>query len=121
MKRNGSTKFSFLESVTTAFKKLFGFNAKTKLFKGIHVDDFPDSLNQFTLYLANGGVSPCAAALNCPCGCGEVIQLNLLEAARPCWKVREHPKGLVSITPSVQRTKGCRSHFWLREGEIYWC
>ncbi len=121
MKRDGLTKFSILESVTTAFKKFFGLRTKSKLFKSIHVEDFPDSLDRFTLYLENGGAAPCAAALICPCDCGEVIQLNLLVAARPCWKVREHLKGLVSITPSIQRTKGCKSHFWIREGEVYWC
>ncbi|MGE3343138.1 MAG: DUF6527 family protein [Vicinamibacterales bacterium] len=31
-----------------------------------------------------------AAALLCPCGCGDVIELNLVEQASPCWRVRQH-------------------------------
>ncbi|MGE0288414.1 MAG: DUF6527 family protein [Bradyrhizobium sp.] len=57
----------------------------------------------------------------CPCGCGEVIELNLLQQARPCWNAQEHQNGTVSVTPSVWRRKGCRSHFWLRRGRIDWC
>ena len=29
----------------------------------------------------------------CPCGCGEIIELNLLKQVRPCWRrarAREH-------------------------------
>ncbi|WP_436231260.1 DUF6527 family protein [Caballeronia sp. LjRoot29] len=57
----------------------------------------------------------------CPCGCGEVIELNLLKQARPCWSAEEHPDGTISLVPSVWRQRGCRSHFFLRRGGIEWC
>jgi len=120
MKKDGSTTLGFFESVTSAFKKVFNFFDKPKLFKSSRVEDFPDAMKRFTLYLANGGAAPRAAALICPCGCGDTIQLNLLTGVRPCWQV-EHTKGLVSLNPSIQRKNGCRSHFWLRNGEIIWC
>jgi hypothetical protein len=59
--------------------------------------------------------------LICPCGCGEVIELNLLEQARPRWSVQEHPDRTITLAPSVWRQKGCRSHFHLRRGRIDWC
>jgi hypothetical protein len=85
------------------------------------VDDLPDELRQRIVYLAGEGRHLWCAALVCPCGCGEVIRLNLLKDARPCWGVNEHPDGTVSIQPSVWREKGCRSHFFVRRGMINWC
>lgn len=85
------------------------------------VDDLPDDLLPRTLYLAGEGGHRWCAALVCPCGCGEVIQLNLLRAVRPRWEVVEHRDGTVSLEPSVWRQKGCRSHFFLRRGQVEWC
>lgn len=57
----------------------------------------------------------------CPCGCRQVLHMNLLPDERPCWQVTEHTNGTVTLHPSVWRKKGCRSHFWLRGGKIHWC
>lgn len=84
------------------------------------VEDLPDDLRPRTIYLAGEGGHRWCAALLCPCGCGQVIQLNLLKAVRPCWSVTEHGDGSVSIEPSVWRQKGCRSHFFLRHGRVEW-
>lgn len=51
------------------------------------------------------------ATLRCPCGCNTIIYLNLLEEYRPRWKVNGN-----SITPSIQRTVGCMSHFTITNG-----
>ena len=85
------------------------------------VDEFPDRLKPVTLYVAGEEPHVWAAAMLCPCGCGDVIELNLLEQASPCWSVRQHRDSTVSLTPSVWRTKGCRSHFILRNSRIEWC
>jgi len=85
------------------------------------VDDFPDVLQPATLYVAGEEPYMWAAALLCPCGCGDVIELNLLEQASPRWTVRAHRDGAVTLTPSVWRTEGCRSHFIIRNGRIGWC
>jgi len=60
-------------------------------------------------------------ALRCPCGCGETIWLNLLPDERPRWSVSRHPQGMFSVHPSVWRTAGCHSHFFVRSGRIVWC
>jgi hypothetical protein len=60
------------------------------------------------------------AAMLCPCGCGELLQMNLLPDERPCWRLVRHKDGTSSLKPSVWRKKGCRSHFWLRRGRIFW-
>lgn len=86
-------------------------------FRYATVEDFPESLEESKVYVADAW----GAALLCPCGCGDVIQLNLLKNVRPRWRVREHFDHSVSLTPSVWRRHGCRSHFFLRRGRIEWC
>lgn len=61
------------------------------------------------------------AELLCPCDCKNVLYLNLIPDEKPCWKVIIHKKNLVSLHPSVWRKVGCKSHFWLKEGKVYWC
>lgn len=85
------------------------------------VEDLPEELVPATLYLVGEGRHQWAAAMVCPCGCQDVIQLNLLAQARPAWSVQEYPDDTISIFPSVWRTKGCRSHFIVRRSRIEWC
>jgi Family of unknown function (DUF6527) len=90
-------------------------------YRGERVDDLPDVLKPFTVYLAGDEGHLWAAAMVCPCGCGERIELNLLSQARPCWTAQRHPNGTVTLMPSVWRQKGCKSHFFVRNGRIDWC
>lgn len=59
--------------------------------------------------------------MRCPCGCGYVIELLVVAEARPRWDVKVDANGLPTLTPSVWLQKGCRSHFWIREGRTIWC
>jgi hypothetical protein len=88
--------------------------------RSVAVDELPDSLAQRRLYLIGSGI-PWSAALICPCGCGQVIHLSLLPDDSPSWAVSFDRDGLPTLSPSVWRTKGCRSHFFLRHGRIAWC
>jgi hypothetical protein len=85
------------------------------------VEDFPDALKPATLYVAGEEPHVWAASMLCPCNCGDVIELNLMEQASPCWSVRQHRDGSVTLLPSVWRTRGCRSHFFVRQSRICWC
>jgi len=84
------------------------------------VDELPEKLKRQYLYLI-GAQIPWSAALICPCGCGEVIHISLLSDDSPCWKLRLSAEKLPTLSPSVWRKQGCRSHFFLREGNIVWC
>jgi hypothetical protein len=84
------------------------------------VEEIPDSMDRRFLYLIGEG-NPWAAAMLCPCGCGETIHLSLLQNDSPSWRLRLDRGGLPTLAPSVWRTKGCRSHFFLRQGNIVWC
>ena len=94
---------------------------RESVFRVVRVEDLPDDLKEHRVYLAGEGVNVWAAAMRCPCGCGDRIELNLLPQSRPSWRADVHGDGTVSLTPSVWRQKGCRSHFILRLGRITWC
>lgn len=52
--------------------------------------------------------------LKCPCGCGETITGQLFPCERPRWTIVGN-----SITPSINRTTGCKSHFSITNGIVY--
>jgi hypothetical protein len=83
-------------------------------------EDFPDKLQEKKLYLIGDLGNYWLAAMKCPCGCGDVIQLSLSMTSRPRWQVTgldQEP----TLNPSVHRTTGCRSHFFVCSGKILWC
>lgn len=79
-----------------------------------------DTLDARSLWLVDDG-SPKWAYLRCPCGCGEIVMLNLLAGSRPRWSLSRDLLDRASLRPSVWRLDGCRSHFWVTRGEIRWC
>ena len=64
---------------------------------------------------------PMWALFQCPCGCGKVISLSLQKIHTPNWTVRKNPSGRPTLHPSVWQNKGCCSHFWIKDGRVYWC
>lgn len=83
--------------------------------------DMPDKLESKVLYVIGESGNYWTAALVCPCGCKEVIQLSLLAGQRPRWEVRAKGLRKPTLLPSVHRTVRCKSHFFLRDGRIVWC
>lgn len=53
----------------------------------------------------------------CPCGCGEIISVNLMPETGKAWRLTFEPKLGLSLWPSVWLTAGCRSHFILRHNK----
>lgn len=58
--------------------------------------------------------------LQCPCGCGQQIALNLMQSHTPRWRVEMRSRARFSVHPSVDSTS-CGAHFWLRDGRVIWC
>ena len=100
------------EAVARLFERRHHFSA---------VDELPETPKAGIVYLAGEGENVWAASMVCPCGCRDVIELNLLPQVRPSWKATKHPGGTVTLYPSVWRQKNCRSHFILERGQIRWC
>jgi hypothetical protein len=67
-----------------------------------------------------GNETPKWAVVDCPCRCGERIDVNLMHARRPAWHlVVKHGKATLQPSLWVPSEK-CGSHFWVRENRIIW-
>jgi hypothetical protein len=86
----------------------------------VRSEDLPDAPKEGRIYLVGEPDRPWSAALLCPCGCGEIIQLSLLRDDAPSWRVNVAPGGAVTLHPSIWRIRGCRSHFFIRSGRLIW-
>ena len=87
----------------------------------IMVKDLPEEFRAGEIYLMGENGHFSCAAMMCPCGCGKVIQLNLVAGTRPVWTVElDSDTRTVTLWPSIWRTTGCRSHFLLRSGRVQW-
>jgi len=89
-------------------------------YKNVLVEDLPKVPDRRTLYVVGEGPYRWFAAMVCPCGCGDLIKLNIRNDSHPYWRVIER-RGAVSLDPSVWRTTGCRSHFFYTKNRIRWC
>lgn len=83
------------------------------------IEDVPDTLRPDRIYFVGAG-RPAFAVMVCPCGCGSDIHLNLLREVRPHWAWEIGPLDEVTLHPSVWKTQGCRSHFFVYKGRIKW-
>lgn len=61
------------------------------------------------------------ALFRCPDGCGEVISLPLRAPHTPRWSVHSTTAGRPTLKPSVWRNQGCKSHFIVDDGRVFWC
>lgn len=87
----------------------------------IEGDSLPARLPKRDLVLARDDGEDWCVGMRCPCGCGYAIELLVVAEAKPRWDVKIDVNGAPTLTPSVWLKKGCRSHFWIRAGRIYWC
>lgn len=91
------------------------------VYKLRYAEDIPERMETKTIYIVGIVDDPWLLTFQCPCGCKSPIQLNILKDARPRWKFEVWPDHKINITPSVWRTTGCRSHFFVRRSKIQWC
>jgi len=85
------------------------------------ITEIPETLIPETIYIEGEKRNHWIASLLCPCGCNEVIRLNLLKNVYPRWNIKFHWYGKISLSPSIKRTVGCNSHFVINKNKIYWC
>lgn len=89
-------------------------------YKTLFIEDLPQNIKTKAIYIVGTKQYPWQAALKCPCGCGALIQLNLLSESRPCWKFKVNTIKKITISPSIWREIGCKSHFFIHSGKIKW-
>ncbi|WP_425988597.1 DUF6527 family protein [Afipia sp. DC4300-2b1] len=112
----------------TVWQTIWGFwlwlltrlGLRRQTFRTLHVTDIPEALQAEKVYVAGEDGYAWSAAMLCPGGCGEVLEMNLLPDARPCWKIAETGDDLATLHPSVWLKTGCGCHFILRNGKVRW-
>ena len=103
----------------------FWLRAKEILFPArklqIVTDDcLPKTLPQRNLILLRDGPDDWCIGMQCPCGCGQRVELPLLAEATPRWKIYVDAQNRPTLQPSVWLRDGCRSHYFVREGKVVW-
>jgi hypothetical protein len=63
---------------------------------------------------------PRSVVFQCPCGCGEILVISVDPKSDHSWRLKRNTRG-ISLTPSVWRTTGCKSHFVLWQNQVWWC
>ena len=94
---------------------------KKKIYRYEIVEELPGKIKQGIVYIFNNNEYHWQIAMLCPCRCKTVLYLNLVDDIHPYWKYRVDRHDRISISPSLYRKTGCRSHFFLRNGKIEWC
>jgi len=108
-----------MEQFKKIFRKLAGWFKSS--YKAKFVKDIPEIFDETTVYVVGDIHSPWVLVFQCPCGCKKIIQLNTLKEARPKWDFHIFSNKKIDISPSIWRTSGCKSHFLIRKGKLYWC
>ena len=83
-------------------------------------DTLPAVLPARDLVLLEDNGENWSVGFRCPCGCGDVIELLLLPEVEPRWDIEFNARRQPSLSPSVWKATGCKSHFWLKQGKIIW-
>jgi len=86
------------------------------------VGDMPDQATiQAGIITVVGGADWAKWVLfKCPCGCGEVLTLSLMKSFKPRWRLKIDKKNRITLSPSVWKKDGCRSHFYIRKSKLKW-
>jgi hypothetical protein len=108
----------FFGSLRDKFWNWTGFYSKP--FKTIYQNELPDSFEKSTIYVIGEKKHYWCIAMLCPCGCNAVIQLNLLPQVSPQWSFFRSRNATITISPSIWRNNGCKSHFYVSNGRIAW-
>jgi hypothetical protein len=88
------------------------------IYEVVRLAEIPDKLKVSCVYIIGENGNIWTIGFVCPCGCGDTIQLNALISVRPRWRVEKFDP--VTIFPSIRRTVGCKSHFFIRRGKVIW-
>lgn len=103
------------------WRKLVAAVSPRRGVKFVEGDTLPDILPLRNLALAREDGEDWCVGMRCPCGCGQRLEMMLLNEVKPRWDAKIDAQGRVTLHPSVWLRTGCRSHFWLREGKVIWC
>jgi len=82
--------------------------------------ELPESLPRHQLAIVGTQASPKWLVLECPCGSGHRLKMNLSAGRQPRWRLVASEAG-PSVFPSIDFDGAeRRCHFWIREGRVRW-
>lgn len=84
------------------------------------VEDPAVHLDRGRLVVIHGGNKPKWLRFTCPCRCGQVLALNLMESHMPRWTLHWDERGRLTVSPSVD-SLSCGAHFFIRANGVVWC
>ena len=100
---------------------LFTFKKKIHL---VLTNEFPRSFKSNIVYI-EGDIKIkdyWYSKFVCPCGCGDILTLNLMDDSPPSWRLNIDPQTKhFSFHPSIRRKIKCKSHFWIIKSQVIWC
>lgn len=73
------------------------------------------AITRGTLVVVQPSDRPKSVKFLCPCGCGEVLSINVMRGAGKAWRIVFDLRRGLSLYPSVWLDVGCESHFILRD------
>lgn len=109
---------SYLRAIWEWLLTLFG---QSTLYQLVLLDELPETPKPQKVYVIGDADTHWMAAMICPCGCGDLIQLATDPTGRPRWDVTKEKNGVATLHPSVHRKVRCKSHFFVKRGRIIWC
>ena len=81
--------------------------------------DLPEKLKN-VIYVIGTDAKYKWVVFNCPCGCGERLDVKLMRSRHPFWKLNIEG-GKASLSPSVWvPADRCGSHFWVIDNQVQW-
>ena len=87
-----------------------------------HVRERPDVVEPHVVYVCGEEGNIWCVVFRCPCGCEHDMHIPVgPDWPQPRWDMTIGGDKRVTLSPSLRRTSGCKSHFFMRNGEIEWC
>ena len=108
----------YFNKIVNWLKRFLAYRRKGK-YEVANTAEFPNPVKENTIYIVKEGSLAETLIFKCPCGCSADIYLNLLKDTRPRWKY-SLINGKITISPSVWRINGCKSHFLIEKGSTIW-
>lgn len=104
-----------IKKLLKRFADFFGRNYKYKF-----VNEVPDKLKSGAIYFIGHEDYYWQAIMKCPCGCKKNLHMNLIPDYKPYWQYKIEKNNRFTLSPSIHRMVGCKSHFFIRRGKVIW-
>ena len=112
---------SIIKKIISLIRRIFGLKQKEKYFSVVEIDDIQNiKLKPNCLYIEKRGGKNRWLYLLCPSGCGETLSVNLMQSISPFWTLTRNTDNTATLSPSIDKTDGCKSHFFIRNSQIQW-